>query len=207
MANKEISSRAGHAAGRDVTAAAAPVNNVHEITGGTNIIGNHGAITIVTGIERAKQPLAPVPPPSDHISGEQAAELKRLHGEWVQLSEDVKTRAKPITPQQAWIAINRAGQSRTYTHMRQANYDAARAYVQQQMAILRSGKTARRRDPKWRNSRIGAIKARCINQLGNEYAYKPYIAKHFNAQSLTELDDEQLEATYRHTLGLKARAR
>lgn len=199
---KVISLR-GHAAGRDVNTDTGPTNNVTAIHGGTNIIGNQGAVTIVTSPERTKPPLEPVPPPVDHISDEQAAELKRLHSEWIQLSGNVKTRAKPITPQQAWIAINRAGQSRTYTHMRQANFDAACAYVQQQMAILRSGKLARSRDPKWRNSRIGAIKARSINQLGDEFAYRPYITKNFNAQSLTELDDEQLDATYRYTLKMK----
>lgn len=131
--------------------------------------------------------------------------LKRLHDDWVELSAAVKTRAKPITPQQAWIAINRAGNCTTYKHMRQMHFAAACAYVQQQMAILRSGKTARKRDPKWRNSRIGAIKARCINQLSDDSAYRPYISKNFNAQSLTELDDEQLEKTYRHVLTLKAK--
>lgn len=203
----EVVSLRGHAAGRDVNTEAGPTNNVEAIHGGTNIIGNQGPVTIHTTVERRQMPaLEPVQPPPDHITGEQAATLKRLHSEWVELSTAVKTRAKPITPQQAWIAINRAGQSRTYTHMRQIHFDAACAYVQRQMAILRSGKTARKRDPKWRNSRIGAIKARCINQLGNEYAYRPYIARSFRARSLTELDDEQLEAAYRYVLKLKPKA-
>jgi len=191
----------GHAAGRDVNVETGPTNNVTAIHGGTNIIGNHGPVNVYT--KDPRPPSAPVPPPPDHITDEQAAILKSLHNDWVALSEVVKTRAKPITPQQAWISINHAGHCTTYKHMRQEHFDTACAYVQKQMAILRSGKMARSRDPKWRASRIGAIKARSINQLGDEFAYKPYITKNFNAQSLTELDDEQLDATYRHVLKLK----
>lgn len=165
--------------------------------------GNHVQITVQSP-DKVMRPLpAPVPPPEDHITDEQASTLRRLHAEWVELCAAVKTKAKPITPQQAWLAINRAGKCTTYKHMRQANFDTACSYVHQQMAILRSGKTARNRDPKWRNSRISAIKARSANQLGNEFAYLPFIQKSFNAQSLIELDDEQLQSTYQHTLRLK----
>ena len=202
MATKQtVKSPGGQAAGRDINIEQQPGIQIGSIGGGTNVVGNNTVVHLYA--KDARPQAEPVPPPPDHITGEQAATLKRLHAEWVELSAAVKTRAKPITPQQAWIAINRAGQSRTYTHMRQVHFDAACTYVYQQMAILRSGKTARRRDPKWRNSRIGAIKARCINQLGVEFAYVPYTRKSFNAQSLTELDDEQLEATYRHVLRLK----
>lgn len=165
--------------------------------------GNNVQITVQSPDKTARPALAPVPPPEDHITDEQAAVLRRLHLEWVELSTAVKTRAKPITPQQAWVSINSIGKCTTYKHMRQINFDATFNYIQQQMAILRSGKLARSRDPKWRNSRIGAIKARSINQLGDEFAYRPYITKSFNAQSLTELDDEQLDATYRYTLKMK----
>lgn len=191
-------------AGRDVDARHEAGVRIGNVNGGTNVIGNHTTVHVHADTKKIRPLMEPVPPPVDRITDEQAAVLKSLHYQWVELSAAVKTRAKPITAQQAWVGINRAGQSRTYTHMRQVNFPAACAYVQQQMAILRSGKVARRRDPKWRTSRIGAIKARCINQLGNGFAYGPYIAKQFNAQSLTELDDDQLEATYRHILKLKA---
>lgn len=194
----------GHAAGRDIKVETGPTNNIASIHGGTNIIGNHGPVTIHTSSDRPRSPApAPVPPPEDRISDEQAFKLKCLHDDWVELSASVKTRTTPITPQAAWIAINRAGRCTTYKHMRQEHYEAASDYVLKQMAILRSGKVSRRRDPKWRNSRIGAIKARCINQLGDEFSYRPYIKKHFNALSLTELDDEQLESAYRYVLSLK----
>lgn len=177
------------------------------ITGNGNVQVS-GNLIVQTELQAPRRPAsAPVPPPPDHITEEQAAILKRLHDEWVALSAAVKTKAKPITGQQAWVDINRVGHCTTYKHMRQVHFDTACAFVKQQMAILRSGKTARRRDPKWRSSRIGAIKARCINQLGDEYAYRPYIVKNFRAQSLTELDDEQLEATYRHALTLKLKTR
>lgn len=205
MTKQKIASDRGDAAGRDVTAVSGPTNNVIAIHGGTNIIGNQGPVHVYT--RDTRPPPAPTPPPPDHITEEQAATLKRLHDDWVALAEAVKTRAKPITPQQAWININRAGHCTTYKHMRQERFESVCTYVQQQMAILRSGKTARSRDPKWRSSRIGAIKARSINQLGNEFVYLPYIKKSFNAQSLTELDDEQIEATYRHVLKLKPRSK
>lgn len=202
---KVISLR-GHAAGRDVKVEKGPTNNVGTITGGTNFIGNQGPVTINTAGDRVQLPRpAPVPPPEDRITEEQALKLKDLHLDWITLSANVKTRVAPITPQAAWIAINRAGKCTTYKHMRQENFDAACDFVRKQTAILRSGKTARRKDPKWRNTRIGSIKARSKNQLGNEFVYGPYIQKNFNAQSLTELDDEQLEQTYQYVLRLRPR--
>ena len=87
-----------------------PLKLVQTISGNGNVgvvgDGNNVQITVQSPDKTARPALAPVPPPEDHITNEQAAVLRRLHLEWVELSTAVKTRAKPITPQQAWVSIN-----------------------------------------------------------------------------------------------------
>ena len=72
------------------------------------------------------------------------------------------------------------------------------------MAILRSMKSAPGKDTKWRNARIGQIKARCKGQFVGVDVYKPYIKRNFKAESLTELSNEELQKTYNYVFKLKA---
>ena len=60
------------------------------------------------------------------------------------------------------------------------------------MAKLRNMASAPAKDDAWRKSRIGAIKARSKNQLGDPDAYKPYIKKNFKAESLAALSTGQV---------------
>ena len=199
MRQNEVSSHDGHAAGRDVTTSAAPVNNIHEIRGGTNIIGNQGSVSVVMH----KPPVVRrvVQPTGDHISQAQAVELHALKDEWVALHNAIKK--KPLSHGAAWKAINAAGGATMYREIHKERFAEAVAFVRREMAILRSMKSAPRKDGEWRAKRIGAIKARCKNQLGGADAYKPYIQKKFGAASLADLATDELQQTYAYVMAKK----
>lgn len=83
-------------------------------------------------------------------------------------------------------------------------YEVAVQYIRREMAILRSMKSAPRKDAGWRNGRISQIKARCKGQFEGVDIYKPYIKKNFRADSLTELSDDELQKTYLYVFKKKA---
>lgn len=63
--------------------------------------------------------------------------------------------------------------------------------------------SAPRKDPAWRARAIAYIKARCKNQLGDERAYLPYIAR-FGKTSLADLTDDELARTRTYIARKKA---
>lgn len=200
MESKEISSRTGHAAGRDVTAQAAPVNHVQEIRGGTNVIGNQGSVSVFH-VQRPPTIRRIVLPTEAHITQEQAAQLQTLKSEWVMLHDALK--AKPLGHGVAWRRINAAGGAPSYREIRKDRFADAVAFVKREMAILRNMKSAPRKDDEWRTKKIGAIKARCKNQFGGVDVYKPYIKKSFGAASLADLATDELQKTYAYVMAKK----
>lgn len=200
MENKEISSREGHAAGRDVTASAAPVNNVQEIRGGTNIIGNQGPVNVLT-VHRPPVVRRVIQPTDAHITQAQGVELHALKDEWAALHNAIKK--KPLSHGAAWKGINNAGGATTFREIRKDRFAEAVAFVKKEMAILRNMKSAPRKDDEWRTKKIGAIKARCKNQFGGVDVYKPYIKKSFGAASLADLATDELQQTYAYVMAKK----
>lgn len=205
MGRRKIESPDGQAAGRDIhnNGDDAPAVSVQTIAGGTNIIGNQGPVHVTVGAVR-KTVRHVIEPGPEHLSAEQRVTLKGLHAEWVALHAALKR--KPLSHQVAWQRINKAGCSTTYSLILASRFDEVCAFVKEQMAILRGMKSAPKKDVDWRAKRIGAIKARCIKQLGNPDAYRPYIRKYFKAESLTELSTDQLQRTYAHIMGQQAAA-
>lgn len=143
-----------------------------------------------------------IQPGPEHIDADQRRQLHDLCDEWVTLHASIKK--TKLTKAKAWVDINRAAGSTTYALILQARFDDARAFVMKQMAILRAMKSAPRKDDSWRAKRIGAIKARCINQLGDAGAYRQYIQRNFGVVSLTELATDQLQKTYAYIMAKKA---
>ncbi len=136
------------------------------------------------------------------INAEQKAELLRLKNEWLLAHNAVK--AKPLSHQAASIRLNAAMKVSSYAELKPEQFEKARAWLIRQTAMVRAMPSAARKDAKWRNARYKAIKTRCKNQLGDEYAYRPYIKREFKADSLTELGDQELERTYRYVMGKNA---
>jgi len=203
MVNKVVRSIEGHAAGRDVIVSRVPTTNISTGAGGTNIVGNHGPVHVQIATASVKRPRMVVQPNPDlHISQEQQITLLDLRNEWIALH--VKIKKKPLTYAAAQSRINRAAGATTYSLILKERYDDAIRYVKTQMAMLRNMKSAPHKDDGWRAKRIGAIKVRCKNQLGDPDLYRPYIRKNFKASSLTELSTDQLQQTYQYVWGKKA---
>ena len=202
MASKEISSQVGHAAGRDVTAQAAPVNNVRQIRGGTNIIGNQGPVTVHTAPARRARTVVHQHDPDIHITQEQQLALQELRNEWVVLHNKLKKSALDYGA--ALKRMNTAAGATACALIRRDRYEDAVKFAKKEMAILSNMKSAPRKDDEWRTKKIGAIKARCKNQFGGVDVYKPYIKKNFGAASLTDLATDQLQKTYAYVMAKKA---
>ena len=137
------------------------------------------------------------------ITAEQKAELLRLKREWIQANDAVK--AKSLSYPAASARLNAAMKVSGYAELKPEQFEKARAWLRRQIAMVRAMPSAPRKEgDKWRTARYAAIKAHCKNQLGDEQAYRPYIKRHFQADSLTELGDIELERTYRYVMGKKA---
>ena len=143
-----------------------------------------------------------IQPGDDVISEAQKVTIAVAREEWLQLHEEIK--GKPLDPRTAWVRINRAGGATSYHLIPAARFEQAMAFIRKEMAILRSAKKAPAKDVQWRSKRIGAIKARCTNQLGDPEAYKQYIKRRFNAESLGELATDDLQATYAYIMHKKS---
>lgn len=196
--SKKVEAPEGYAAGRDINSTAAPAVHVQTIAGGTNIIGNQGDINIQFGAAPPARPRVVVQPGPQHISEEQKAQLKALCDEWVKLHTTLKK--KPLTYAIAWSRINKAAGTTSYSLILKERFADAVALVQREMAILRGMRSAPRKDGAWRAKQIGAIKARCKNQLGDPDFYKAYIKKSFQAGSLADLATKELQKTYAYIM-------
>lgn len=196
--SKKVEAPAGYAAGRDINSTGAPTVHVQTIAGGTNIIGNQGDINIQFGVAPPTRPRVVIQPGPQHISEEQKAQLKALCDEWVTLHTTLKKRA--LTYGAAWSRINKAAGTTSYSLILKERFADAVALVQREMATLRNMRSAPRKDDTWRAKRIGAIKARCKNQLGDPDFYRPYIKRNFQAESLADLATDELQKTYAYVM-------
>ncbi len=135
------------------------------------------------------------------IDAAQKAELQRLVKEWVTARQQV--RRGGFTYAAAWGAFNAAMAVNKYDELPMDRFGDARSWLMRQMGILKGMKSAPKRLPNWRNSTIAAIKARCRNQLGDQYAYIAFIGDRFGKQSLTQLADDELQKTKAHVWAIK----
>lgn len=200
MSDKNISAPDGQAAGRDVTNEA-PDISIQSVSGGTNIIGSQGDVHVqirTTAPARVRNVINPGP---EHLSPEQKLELIALRDEWLTLHAAIKK--KPLTHGAAMGRINKAAGATSYHLILQSRLPDAVAFVKQEMAMLRNMRSAPTKDDGWRAKRIGAIKARCKNQLGDPDAYKAYIRKSFGAASLADLATDELQKTYTYIMAKK----
>ena len=161
---------------------------------GRDIINHHHA-------KPQRGPKVIVTPGDGVISEDQKVTLTALRDEWITLHAAIKK--KPLSHSGAWIRINKAAGATSYHLIRVERFDAAVAFIRKQLAILRGMASAPAKDKAWRSQRIGAIKARCANQLGDPEAYKPYIRKNFGLDSLADLATDQLQRTYTYIIGKK----
>lgn len=175
-----------------------PARATNEIKGNGNIVGNNN--TVLNQPRLVRQTI--VKTGDGVIDAAQKAELLRLRNEWRDTHNRLKR--KPMHPSGPMSALNRKMGVNRYVEIPQERFAEARAWMQQQIAMLRNGKpSAPTKLPNWRSSTISYIKASCKNQLGDAAAYVPFAEKHFGKSSLSALNDTELQKVRIHIAGRK----
>lgn len=157
------------------------------INGNHNIIGHSNTIIHANKITHRVKTL----PPPGSISPAQAQTIRELLAEWKTVYDRVKK--KPISWGAAWERFKKKFRVNSYLQLPSERFEEACQWLRRQRAIIDHMKTASHKDPDWRKRQIKYIKARC-KQLGNEYAYQPYITR-FGKTSLADLTDDELART------------
>jgi hypothetical protein len=182
-----------------------PVDGVIYVAGDGNVVAGGNLTQTITHIhEKPARPKVVVKTADGVIDASQKAELLRLKNDWVLAHNAIKKNV--LSHQSAWAKLNKAMKVNSYAEIKSEQFEKAKAWLQKQSAIIRSKPSAAAKEgDKWRNARYAAIKARCKNQLGDEFAYKNYIKRNFNADSLTELGTAPLDQTYRYIMNKNLR--
>ena len=178
-----------------------PKQGVIYIAGDGNVVAGGGMTHNVTHIHHHKpaRPRVVVKTADGVIDAAQKAEITRLKDEWMSTHNAVKQ--NKLTHQAAWGSFNRAMKVSGYAELKPDQFEAACKWLHQQIGRLNSMASAARKVPGHNNKRIGAIKARCKLQLGDEFAYRAYILKNFGKTSLAELDVLEMDKTYGYIMG------
>ncbi|TXF11898.1 hypothetical protein [Pelomicrobium methylotrophicum] len=161
------------------------------IEGSHNIVGNGNTLIHAQTV----RPKNVIDPRASELSEAQKLRLRELLNEWITVHNTVRTRVKPLTHASAWSSFQRKFLVSSYHMLPLSRYEEAIHWLRQQRAKIDGMKTAPTRDPAWRARQIAYIKARCKNQLGDPYCYRPYIERRFGKSSLSDLTDEELAAT------------
>lgn len=180
---------------------------VREINGVFNNMGSgdinfNGNMSIITN--QAPSPIRRKVveiPPEGSIDTAQKAEITNLVKDWVEAHNAVKK--KKLSIQAAWIAFNKHFRIHSYSFLPSERFGDARKWLKQQKARINSMKSAPKNVQGWRTDRIKGIKARCKNQLGDEFYYRHYIEMKFQKTSLGQLSDNELNDTYIYVFSKK----
>lgn len=135
------------------------------------------------------------------VTAPQKAELTSIKNEWISVHNAVKR--SELSHSAAWYSFNRKFKINSYHELPIEKFEEAKKWLKSKIGAIRKMKSAKSKDPGWRNAAIRAIKARCKNQLSDEFAYMQYIKKNFEKSSLSALTDEELERVKAYISGKK----
>lgn len=142
-----------------------------------------------------------VKPNDEHISQEQASILKKLVDDIVELEKVTKQR--PKSHQAVWSALNSHCKVTRYLLIPYADFAKAEKYLRMWIGRLSAAKSAaKKNNSSWRNRKYAYIK---INTKDNGEWLDNYLHLNFGTNSLTMLDDTQLEKVYSAVSGRKSR--
>jgi len=161
------------------------------IEGHHNIVGDGNTVIHAATVRRINR----IDPTRSELTEDQKLKLRELINAWIDAHNTIRVRARPLTHAAAWYSFQRKFRVTSYHVLPADRFEEACNWLKTQRARIDGMKTAPKRDPDWRRRQIAYIKARCKNQLGDEYAYLPYITKRFGKTSLADLTDEELART------------
>jgi hypothetical protein len=173
------------------------------VTGGTNVnvgtVQSGARVTQINTQRHIEKTVANVKPGEAHITDEQAAMLHALVDEIVKT--EVRLKKNPRSHRSVWGALNAHCKAPAYRLIKTEDFQKAQKYLHQWMGRLGSMASAPvKNGDAWRKRKYAYIKINCKNDTA---ALERYVARNFQTTSLTELDNQQLEQTYRYVAGRK----
>ncbi|HHQ4570186.1 TPA: helix-turn-helix domain-containing protein [Aeromonas veronii] len=142
---------------------------------------------------------AEVKPGIEHITEEQAVKLTGLVKTIVELEE--KHRQQPRSHRSVWAALNSHCSVTRYRLIPIGSYDKAETYLRQWIGRLSSQKSAPKTDNyEWRKRKYAYIKINCSQEW-----LSSYLKKRFQAESLTDISDSDLDKLYRAVAAQKSK--
>ncbi len=143
--------------------------------------------------------VAEVKPGIEHITEEQAAKLIELVNEIVELEQ--KHRKQPRQHRSVWAALNSHFSVTRYRLIPLGSYDKAEKYLRQWIGRLSSQKSAKKTDNyEWRKRKYAYIKINSDPQWLDSY-----LNQRFNADSITQISDDDLDKLYRAVAAKKSK--
>lgn len=185
-----------------------PIQNVqgnnNNVVYDNNGIINSGTINNVTTQKHITRTKAVIEPDDKHINETMARTLQNLVKEIVEAEKQIKKLPKSF--QAVWSSLNRHCGVATYRQIPKEKYIKAEAYLRKWLGRLASAKSAPKKlGNQWRNKKYAYIHTN-IKQFGLEQWLRSYIQDKYDAESLTELNDEQLQKVYLAVSGKKRKA-
>jgi DNA-binding XRE family transcriptional regulator len=167
---------------------------VHVSGGSANVItNNNGNVTMIATQRHVTTTKVEVKAGDEHISEDQAAKLTKLVDDVV--AAEAKLKQSPKSKRAVWGALNAHCGVTRYRLIQGSDFEKAEKYLRQWIGRLNSMASAPVKDgDAWRKRHYAYIKINCKDDP--EWLNR-YLAKSFGASSLTELDNDQLERTYR----------
>lgn len=168
------------------------------ISGDKNIVGDNN--TVINTERVLHKTVADVKPGEQHIDDKQAARLHYLVDEIFKI--EARLKKKPKTFQAIWKSLNAYIKVPKYRLIPREDFPRAEKYLLKWMGRLNSMKSAPSVDNEaWRKKKYAYIK---INTKDDPSVLDRYILKNFGVTTIRDLDDADLEKTYRYIAGKRA---
>ncbi|KAA6405783.1 helix-turn-helix domain-containing protein [Candidatus Tokpelaia sp.] len=175
--------------------------NIHGNISGVGIMTGGNVRIVQTNIHKTTTKAIPNPG-KEHISEEQCVTLRHLVDNVVEAEQALKK--SPKTYNAIWSSVNRHCGVSTYRMIKSEDFEKARKYLTMWIGRLMRSKSAPvKTGDAWRKRHYTYIKVNSKSP-SDESAVKAYMKRKFKAESLTELDNDQLEAVYRYVAGRKS---
>ncbi|NYZ17021.1 hypothetical protein HL658_31145 [Azospirillum sp. RWY-5-1] len=172
------------------------------VSGDNNIVGNNNTVTVIKTDRIIKREIVKPQPGVEHITEEQFAKLRNLIDEIIRVES--LTKRDPATHQRVWGALARKMDVVSNRMIKFEKFPAAEMFLRQWLGRLSTAKSVIKYDDGLRTRRIKYIQTN-MKVLLIEDQVRKYMMSKFGAQSLTELDQPQLDQVYRYIAGLKRR--
>lgn len=171
-------------------------NNIYSASGNCNVVGNGNVVNF--GPPKIVKKIY-IQPGAGFITAAQKKKINDIFSEWAAVRGLVRKNNAEFKSLR--FAFNTAMNVNSYHEIKSEDFEKAIQWLRRQTGIVLSMSSAPNKVPDWRNKRYRAINARAKQFPDGEARYRRYALERFGSGSLKELDDDQLDAVYRHVFG------